>query len=121
MFIPHQTQGDIVLYVSMNFYTLLRFFYTLYERILLARIKLREIAEKELEKYKEDTEKYGGLMTKIDQVIEERCILVSKALIGIQQGSESTAYEEFLRKAIGSQSYILFTFDKALSSCSKQI
>lgn len=54
-------------------------------------------------------------------LIEQRCQLVYKALIAIQQGGDSSYFEDFLRKVVGTQAYILFTFDKTLNLCGKQI
>ena len=36
VFLPEKSEGDVVLYTSYNFYLLLRFFFTAYERILFS-------------------------------------------------------------------------------------
>ncbi len=37
IFLPQMSEGDVLLYSSVNFYLFIRFFFTVYERILLSR------------------------------------------------------------------------------------
>jgi len=71
MFMPYKTEGDIILYINYMFYTLIRFFFTLYEWILLTKLKIRETTEKAIEKLiSEDPEKYGALWAKSELIID---------------------------------------------------
>lgn len=84
MFMPYKSEGDVVLYINLNFYILIRFFFTFYERILLTRIRIQETTEKALEKLiAADPAKYGALESKLEVIVEQRFILVLKALIAI--------------------------------------
>ena len=100
MFIPQKIEGDILFYCSHSFYPFVRFFYTTYEWILFAKIKIREQTIKDVSKFGPQ-EAFKSLQPRLEEVIKERESIVYKALIAITQSNDSTQYEDLLRQTLG--------------------
>ena len=119
---PYTSEGDVVFYGSQQFFPLLRFVFTTYERLLFARVQIRAKLDKDLAALEEENrEMADGLRTKKEELIMCREQLVLKALYTFSQSQEPGAYEDFLRSFVGPEAYVLFTFDKTLNLALKSL
>ena len=68
-----------------------------------------------------EPEKVGELKKKKGEVLKLKEQLVLRALYSISKNVDVSPYEDFLRAFVGSEAYILFTFEKTLSTANKTL
>jgi hypothetical protein len=118
-FPPADPSKNNVLFGNAHFYSFLRHFHCLYERLIKARILAEKAFDSELAKKPELLTKYSVLLAKKQgEYKQERYenVYMKGLCVFLRGNIDVTKYEEFCRAALGGEAYLLFTVDKLVNS-----
>lgn len=112
-----------MLYGSKNYYSVIRFFITIYERIKLTKNAVGKKLRDDLDRLKiEKGIDISAYEENFDKIKEYRFKCIISTLFSIIKSQKDVSkYEDKLRQLLGMQAYVLFTFDKAVSNIMKPI
>jgi histone deacetylase complex regulatory component SIN3 len=110
-----------VIFAPPHFYSFLRHFHCLYERLIKARNIAASCFESDIEKSPELSAKVDAMMNspnkKLELKTERYEQIFLKGLCSLMKGQVDPAkFEDFCRCHLGAQAYLMFTMDKLLSS-----
>ena len=120
-FLPSVQKDQILLFGTKNYYYVLRFFITLYERIKLAKNIVGDKLREDLDILKNekgiDISKYEENFENIKRNRFKKVIGTLFSLVRYQK--DVASYEDRLRQLLGMQGYVVFTFEKAVNNIMK--
>lgn len=108
MFVPFFRPGYTVMYSTQHLYIFMRFFHTLYERM----VKAQELIREKVIEDGQDEQKFTGL------VFNLFLCGIASCLASTLDGNK---FEDFERLIMGNKAYFLFTVDKLLQNTIKQL
>lgn len=108
LLVPFFRKGYTLMYSTQHLYIFLRFFYTLYERM----VKAQELIREKVVEDGQDEEKYGNLVFNLFLCGIASCLATTL---------DSNKFEDFQRLIMGNKAYFLFTVDKLLQNTIKQL
>mmetsp|Transcript_33824 Transcript_33824/g.32937 ORF Transcript_33824/g.32937 Transcript_33824/m.32937 type:complete len:119 (+) Transcript_33824:2264-2620(+) len=113
IFLPYFKKEYKLMFGSQFFYIYFKQFYTIYERLL----KARELVDLKVE---EDLKGRAFFEEKIKYFKKERLdIFIGLVLATLNSSFDSNKYEDFSRNLLGGRAYLLFSFEKLISSTVK--
>jgi histone deacetylase complex regulatory component SIN3 len=117
IFIPYHTPSYKLIYGTQFFYIFYRQIYTIYERLLKAKELIDAKVESDLKERAEE-----GLKDKINEFKRERFeVMVGGLLSTLNNSMDSNKYEDFVRVLCGGKAYLLFSFDKLITTVSSSL
>ncbi len=115
-----------VFYGSTMMYSILRFIYTIYDRLLVAKDLVAKRISQELIDRVYLQKQYREFFSEEDigfikEQVFTRFIIGIEMFLRNQQTIEVAKYEEFCRNLLGSQAYLLFGIEKLIANTVRQI